>query len=122
MIQLFEGKDCVTAASIALKHRLFVSGWLLSGAMKCIRKGHNIEDARMAIAYDSDIPVGVSLYDRTTGLIQVFVRKSYRRRGIGRKLVENFKKFEVYGIRGIDGSSHFFRNVGVRYCESTTPP
>jgi GNAT superfamily N-acetyltransferase len=114
MIRLFEGKDCVTAASIALKHRLFVPGWCLSGAMKCIRKGHNIEDARMAIAYDSDTPVGVCLYEQTAGLIQVFVRKSHRRRGIGRSLVENFKNTKTYGIKGINKSPYFFQNVGVR--------
>ena len=115
MIRLFEGKDCVTAASIALKHRLFVSGWRLSGDLKYIKRCHNIEDARMAIAYDSDTPVGVCLYNQNTGLIQVFVRKSYRRRGIGRSLVENFKNPKVYGIKGINESPYFFQNAGVRY-------
>jgi GNAT superfamily N-acetyltransferase len=117
MIQLFEGKDCIAAAFMALKHRLFVSGWRLSGDLKRVRKGHNVENVRIAVAYDSDTPVGVSLYDHTTGLIQVFVRKSYRRRGIGRNLVESFKNPKTYGIYGVNESPCFFRNVGIRYIQ-----
>ena len=86
-------------ADIALKNRLYVSGWCLSGSLRYARENPN--NKLVLLHYDDDgIPVGVlyashyysdiTLQDYTN--VQVFVRKSKRNRGIGKELVNKLKE------------------------------
>lgn len=109
-------------ANIALRHRLYVSGFLLSGVLKDIRVG--ILDARVILHYEDDIPVGVavliihgvptsylsSFYD-----LMIFVRTSYRNRGIGKKLVKQMKVSTRLKVgRGSRYSSNFWQSMGFK--------
>lgn len=101
--------------SLALKHRLYVSGWCLHSELSnCGGWG-----AREAAIYLSNgIPVGVAVIASGHD-IQVFVRKSQRRKGIGRKLVEHMRAhFPAHANRmdggyGIKGSLEFWKSTNV---------
>jgi len=95
----------LTAAKIALKHRLYVSGWFLGETIRKIVKDNPewCKNYKMALYYYNKTPVGVCL--RTNNkLLMVFVRKSYRNKGIGRKLVKCMKTTGCYGCPGISKS------------------
>jgi len=109
-------------ANIALRSRLYVSGFLLSGVLKDIRSG--ILEARVLLHYEDDIPVGVavliidgvptsylsSFYD-----LMIFVRNSYRNRGIGKELVEQMKVSNNLKVgRGSRYSSNFWQSIGFK--------
>lgn len=98
-------------ASLALKHRLYVSGWELSHQLVCARKypqGYEIK-----LEYVGEVPVGVCLLDKDDGCISIFVKKAFRRKGIGRKLVKRFGDKIKKADWGIHGSEYFFDNVGI---------
>lgn len=104
-------------ADKALKARLYVSGWCLSGELLYIRDG--MPDAEfglysIAIAIEDDVPVGVSIVNDSNNL-QVFVRKAKRGQGYGRKLVNRIKREGAYGICGADGDGKVFVNNGVEF-------
>lgn len=112
-IVCFKGEDCKIAADIALKNRLYVSGWSLSGYLIDVRKGRKT-DTRIALAYKDNKPVGVSL-QMSYGLTMCFTKKAYRRQGIGRQLTKCFKNKSSYGTWGLDGAEYFWKNVGYQY-------
>jgi GNAT superfamily N-acetyltransferase len=104
-------------ADIALKNRLYVSGYMLSGVLVKIRSGKL--DARVVIHVENDIPVGVAVTDFSHFSYygtMVFVRKSMRNRGIGSKLLEklNASKNTRVGV-GCTASSKFWRKNGFYY-------
>lgn len=97
-------------ADIALKHRLYVSGYALSGLLKQIRAGTQV--GRVMLHYEDGIPVGVLVYcEYSWNQIQIFVRKSMRRKGIGSKMIKNLKPFckELRVGRGSDASEKFWK-------------
>lgn len=102
-----------SAADIALKNRLYVSGWLLSRTLKHIRKYNYCNS--IILAYEHGIPVGVALRNAHNSPIQVFVKKSYRHKGIGTKLVKSLQKELgiVQAAYGIAGSGEFYKKVGI---------
>lgn len=100
-------------ADLALKNRLYVSGWELSSSLKHARSS---PDAYMVlIEWRDDIPVGVILYTKGNRVIQFFVKKSYRRQGIGTKLFAKLKEIlpptDFRYDLGIDGSRKFFSSI-----------
>lgn len=104
-------------ADIALKNRLYVSGYMLSGVLIKIRSGKL--DARVVIHVENDTPVGVAV----TSFSQfsyygtmIFVRKSMRNRGIGSKLLEQLKasKNTRVGV-GCIASRNFWNKHGFYY-------
>ena len=106
----YKDEDSKSAADIALKARLYVSGWALSKDLVEIRKGS--VKAQVALAYDpSGAPVGVSV--REGNWISVFVRKSHRRNGVGTLLVKALKNEHIRAGYGIVGSLSFWNKVGV---------
>ena len=106
----YKDEDSKYAADIALQARLYVSGWQLSGDLVRIRKGS--VKAQVALAYDpSGAPVGVSV--REGNWLNVFVRKSHRRHGVGTLLVEALKSEHIRAGYGIVGSLSFWNKVGV---------
>ena len=107
---LYKGVDAKVAADIALKSRLYVSGWMLSSCLKKIRITEI--DARVVLCTENGCAVGICVQvlsgDRK-GFTQVFVKKSCRKRGIGTKMV-NLVKFEgCYGVKGVTDKV-WFRN------------
>ena len=106
----YKDEDSKYAADIALQARLYVSGWQLSGDLVRIRKGS--VKAQVALAYDpSGDPVGVSV--REGNWLNVFVRKSHRRNGVGTLLVKALKNEHIRAGYGIVGSLSFWDKVGV---------
>lgn len=102
-------------ADIALKSRLYVSGWNLSETLKFARDYP--DTFYVDIHYDHErIPVGVLVYIARSGETQVFVRKSERKKGVGRTMINKLKESNAfrstlppnYG-NGVDGSHIFFK-------------
>lgn len=78
------------ACKLAIKHRLFVSGWMMNHQLHLGARdsGHVM---LAAVYMEADVPIAVTVVTRYND-IQVFVRKSARRRGIGSKLIEYARK------------------------------
>lgn len=104
-------------ADIALKNRLYVSGYLLSGILVDIRSGKN--DGRVVLHFENDVPVGVAVYQSSLSCYyqtMVFVRKSMRNRGIGSQLLAKLdagKRTRV-GV-GCTASRNFWYKNGFSY-------
>jgi GNAT superfamily N-acetyltransferase len=88
-----ELKD-ISNAEIALKNRLYVSQWNLSTTLKLIKL--NFKEAIVDLFYKDGKPIAVIVIDKNiqnttkqsdSRLIQVFVKKSYRRQGIASELI-----------------------------------
>lgn len=104
-------------ADIALKNRLYVSGYMLSEVLRKIRSGEF--EGRVVIHCENDIPVGVAVEHYSPVVFyktMVFVRKSMRRKGIGSKLLKqlNAVKNSCVGI-GCDASRRFWLKNGYTY-------
>lgn len=109
-------------ANIALRGRLYVSGFLLSGVLKDIRAG--ILEARVVLHYEDELPVGVAVLI-TDGVptcylssyydLMIFVRTSYRNRGIGKKLINAMKVSTRLKVgRGSRYSCNFWQSLGFK--------
>lgn len=106
-------------ADDALKARLYVSGWCLSGDLMyirdCLSETCNERPFYdIAVAYEDGTAVGVSIIDETNQL-QVFVRKAKRHNGYGRKLVRKIRRAGAYGICGVDGEGKIFTKNGINF-------
>lgn len=111
-IQIAINDEMKAFANIALKSRLYVSGWVLSGVLVKVREGYNV-CKKIAIAEIENKPVGVAIVNHYNE-VQVFVRKSERKKGIGKNLVESLNETTLKGNSGIDGSLTFFDKIGVK--------
>lgn len=103
-------------AAIALKHRLYVSGWELRKALKAA-----VDDDCFIVKlfWKDGVPVGVCLYSRYIWQIQCFVRKAERGQGIGTKLVRDVMKaipngMEVEAGEGLKGTRRFWTRNEIR--------
>jgi GNAT superfamily N-acetyltransferase len=95
------------AAQLALTNRLFVPGWLLRCELVNILK-YSYNNYEIALAFKNNIPVGICLKKHRFGnnnQLMVFVKKSHRKQGIGRKLVSFMKDSNSYGEIGIKKSN-----------------
>jgi GNAT superfamily N-acetyltransferase len=104
-------------ADIALKNRLYVSGYMLSGVLIKIRSGKL--DARVVIHVENENPVGVAVYipnEFSYYETMIFVRKAMRNRGIGSSLLEklNAPKKTRVGV-GCSASRNFWYKNGFNY-------
>lgn len=102
------------AADIALKNRLYVSGWCLSQDLKDIRAG-NIKNAKVVLAEKGGKYVSVAIhgeigYHYNTA---AFVRKSERRKGIASKMVGKFSNLPCYAGYGVTGSEKFWNKSNI---------
>lgn len=109
-------------ANLALKHRLYVSGWMLSSSL--IHAREYPRHYYINLKYnDEGLPIGVICVhirgiNNEIGSIQVFVRKSERRKGYGTELI-NIMYDEWSGISlrhddGIKGSRLFWENTIIK--------
>lgn len=104
-------------ANLALRHRLYVSRryFCLSETLNDIRDGYN-DEAKVVIHQENGIPVGVAAYDQYDSVnIQIFVRKSMRRKGIGKKLILalNAPKSSIVGVGAITSRAFWEKQENV---------
>ena len=112
MIELRKYTDVnvVDGCNIALKNRLYVSGWQLSYTMKDIRDKMSNRYDSLAIAYENEKPVSVVVFGKT-GCVQAFTKKQHRRKGFASLLIEHFKINILHYDEGIEGSFNFWEKV-----------
>ena len=80
-------KRIKTLAQESISARLFVNGWHLRSVLK-----GKYPIKRISVAYDDSTPIGCAVLSETyKDFIMVFVRKKYRRLGIGSRLIKLLK-------------------------------
>ena len=105
-IRVYSGSTVGPAADIALKNRMYVSGWSLSGELKRIRDRFHANDCKIALAWYGDIPLAVAVIN--DGSVQAFCRKAFRRNGLASRCVSAVKRTSCTADLGIVGSSAFW--------------
>ena len=98
-------------ASLAITNRLFVNNWSLREDLMWAVTDPTLYDIKLE--YRNKKPVGVALLHKTDGLVSLFVRKEWRRKGLGTKLLNRFKGKVKKAGYGVVGSEKFFEKVGV---------
>ena len=103
-------------AQLALSNRLFVSGWNLNSELNLLRK--NGDSHKIALLYIKGMlyPVAVVLLSKNSvKKIEIFVKKKYRRKGIGftlaKTVIDHFKLKEFKYEFGIYGSEYFWTYI-----------
>lgn len=111
-------RAAIAVARKALSHRLFVNGWQLREYLIDITDMEITAD--IALAYnENQVPIGVAITKKDSGFTMVFVRKKYRKHGVGTALVTRLKKENKRGLwllEGINGSKKFAQKVNCRCC------
>ena len=107
-----DSKDILEYANAAIKHRLYVNGWSIFRILENVVQWNGVVNPpTIALAYTCDnIPVGICIL--RAGVLDTFVRKSFRKKGIGKALVNSLVKPEdnpPVVFRGIEGSDIFYR-------------
>ena len=98
-------------AKLALKHRLYSRpDWLLKGALECITQ---TGESTCTLYYKEGVPVGCAIREVTGNLIMVFVRKAYRKQGIGSLLVKRVKTKNSWGDSNSPSNGRIFRYNGI---------
>ena len=113
-VVLYKEDTLKLGCDIALKNRLYVSGWNLSAILKHARKTVKGE---VRSVYLDDIPVACA-YSGDYGYVATFCRKQQRRKGFGMlalSALDGYKDGKLKGSRGIDGSSDFYKKAKVKY-------
>ena len=116
-----EPKFAEVLALEAIGNRLFVNGWSLrellidianKSSILCPEYKNNYDIVLVSNGEFNPIAVGVTV--KHSGLTMIFVRKKYRRQGIGSMITMLLKKRNavVYFSEGIEGSEKFFAKVG----------
>ena len=108
-------------ADDALRARLYVSGWQLSPTLMRIRDEPYInENDTIVLIYDNGTPIGVCVMQHHLAgakpVSSTFVRKSYRRRGIGTKLINKAlggKRKPFHYGQGLWEAHKFFENFSL---------
>ena len=113
-VVLYKEETLKEGCSIALRNRLYVSGWCMSSNLKRARKSGVGE---VSIVYKDGIPVACAYADEY-GYAGTFCRKSERRKGYGTLAIsqlDQYKEGKLKGSYGIDGSKSFYDKVKVKY-------
>lgn len=124
-IKFIKSSDLAKVAKECLSARLYVpkSGYLMNNQLNLIVKHKTSERHKLVVAYSDEKPVGVAMaivdyyseYSRV--YIQTFVKKSFRRRGIGKSMVMEMMKHvdkPLWAYEGMDGSRYFWEDIGVK--------
>lgn len=111
-------------ADIAIRNKLFMPGWVLSSTLKSIRNNWDnyYVNCVVNLHYEDEKPVGVVVMrmpvDKSipecNGFkpeVQIFVKKQYRRKGIGTKLISSLNKKQINWELGIEGSLNFWHKM-----------
>lgn len=100
-------------AALALSNRLFVNSWTLREDLMWAVEHPN--QYTIKLEFVNKCPVGIALLDKRDGLVSIFVRKEYRRKGLGTKLINKLKNNIKKAGYGIVGSDKFFNKVGIPF-------
>lgn len=115
-IQSGSGSEAAALASVALKNRLYVSGWMLSGIMVRIRRSPKPNDIVSIVTVDGK-PISVAVLTDGSDTIACFTKKAYRKKGYGKLAVTGLKQSAEKGVRGhsegLNGCSDFFQKCGL---------
>ena len=113
-----EKVNTLKGAKLALSNRLFVNGWLLGYELTNITENvFSSSNYEIWIAFKDAVPVGIGLKKQLmkANKLMVFVRKKYRNRGIGRKIVNLMKDDRSYGLVGIKkANGKIYKLNGIR--------
>lgn len=113
-VVLYKEETLKEGCDIALRNRLYVSGWNLSSDLKRARQSGTGE---VSIVYKDDIPIACAYADKY-GYVGTFCRKSERRKGYGSLAIshlDQYKEGKLKGSYGIEASEAFYKSVGVQY-------
>lgn len=113
-VVLYKEETLKEGCDIALRNRLYVSGWDLSSDLKRARQSGTGE---VSIVYKDDIPIACAYADKY-GHVCTFCRKSERRKGYGSLAIshlDQYKEGKLKGSYGIEASEAFYKSVGVQY-------
>ena len=106
--------ELMEAADIALKNRLYVNSWYLRSRYINIINGE-IKNQSLDIAFVDDKPIGICFAKDSSSdkfkearFLACFIRKPFRKSGIGSKLISLHKNKELYACPGINGSKSFW--------------
>ena len=112
-----DSKDILEYANAAIKHCLYINGWSIFRILKNVVQWNGVVNPpTIALAYTCDnitcdnIPVGICIL--RAGVLDTFVRKSFRKKGIGKALVSSLVTQQdnpPVVFRGIKGSDIFYR-------------
>lgn len=115
IIKANDEQEKIQMAKLALEMHLYVPSWTMQGAYADIKSGENV-DYDFAMAFSGKKVLGCIILNKMTGEVDVFVKKEYRRQGVGSKLIQMMKEHnnEVSGhFRGAKGSIPFFESCQV---------
>lgn len=98
-------------AKLALKHRLYSRpDWQLKSELECIAQ---TGESTCTLFFKDDKPVGCAIREVTSKLVMVFVRKAYRKQGIGSLLVKRIKVDGCWGASSSPSEGKIFKYNGV---------
>lgn len=107
----------VEKADIAIKNKLYVPKWYMLNYLKEIREEKDIaKDDTVYLHYENGKAVGcaIRLAREEKPEVVSFVKKAYRRRGIGTKLIQQIEDYEnCNAYMGIWGSEKFWSRTGI---------
>lgn len=107
--KVYRGTYAKEGAAIALKARLYVSGWCLSGQLCATKNEPHVNDV-VSITFVDGSPVSVLSIRHNT--IMAFTRKSERSKGYGIRTFEALRLSRMpYYAEGIDASYGFWRKA-----------
>ena len=96
-------------ASLALEHRLYVPGWSLNPILKDIANGYR--GNKVYLEWRDGAPVGVAV-SAFNGETWFFVKRTYRRQGIGTKLAKK-SRARKGSDNGSKGCVQFFESCEI---------
>jgi hypothetical protein len=127
-------------AQLCLDSKLFRRGWNLETKLRRIQRCEETQkESHLIVATCGGVPVGVvcvtgqlKLYVRTNPAVKrrqciaegtqvaFYVRRTWRRNGIGSRLARRLRKErgtikDLIGLRGESRSHHFFHSSGIRW-------
>lgn len=105
--------DAVQGTTEALNNHLFIHGWALERKLARMQEA---KSGNIAMAYADGEPVGVCVC--YANQMMVFVKKEFRMKGIGQRLVSLLKTTlpkdkDIYAEYGVAGSQTFWRKQHV---------
>lgn len=106
-------------AELGLQNHLFVDGWQMEGLYEsCLTYS---EGLGIHMIMEGHEPIAACILYLDDGMLNVFVKKEYRGKGYGKKIIQETlekygkKIYQVYGTYGIEHSKEFYHGCGVAY-------
>lgn len=108
--KVYKDKHLIEGAKLALKNRLYVSGWQLSCDLQHLVQGLGPNNV-LVIGFLDDIPISVAL--RHYRHLEAFCRKAHRGNGYASKCLSRIDKTNCMAGEGLKGTKKFWAVNGV---------